>query len=53
MTRLLVTAGTAIIVGFGAGWFVQSSQAAADCPTEDSCTIDYRDGSWHVEEVTP
>jgi hypothetical protein len=24
-----------------------------DCPTEDSCTVDYRDGAWHVSEVTP
>jgi hypothetical protein len=24
-----------------------------DCPTEDSCTVDYRDGAWHIEEVTP
>lgn len=23
------------------------------CPTEDSCSIDYRDGSWHIDEVTP
>lgn len=27
--------------------------AVPQCPTEDSCTIDYRDGSWHVTEVTP
>jgi hypothetical protein len=25
----------------------------ADCPTEDSCTVDYRDGEWHIEEVRP
>lgn len=23
------------------------------CPTEDSCTVDYRDGTWYIEEVTP
>lgn len=23
------------------------------CPTDDSCTADYRDGEWHIEEVTP
>lgn len=23
------------------------------CPTEDSCSVDYRDGEWHIEEVTP
>jgi hypothetical protein len=26
---------------------------APDCPTEDSCAIDYRNGEWHIEEVTP
>lgn len=25
----------------------------ADCPTEDSCTVDYRDGGWQITEVTP
>lgn len=24
-----------------------------DCPTEDSCTVDYRDGEWIIEETTP
>jgi len=24
-----------------------------DCPTEDSCTVDYYDGAWHVTEVQP
>ena len=30
-------------------------QAAAEphCPTEDSCSIDYRQGEWHITEVTP
>lgn len=23
------------------------------CPTEDSCSVDYHDGAWHVTEVTP
>lgn len=23
------------------------------CPQEDSCAVDYRDGAWHVEEVSP
>lgn len=23
------------------------------CPTEDSCTADYRDGGWVITEVTP
>lgn len=24
---------------------------APDCPTEDSCTANYYDGAWHIEEV--
>jgi hypothetical protein len=24
-----------------------------DCPQEDSCQADYRDGAWHIEEVNP
>lgn len=24
-----------------------------ECPTEDSCTVDYRDGAWYVQEVQP
>jgi hypothetical protein len=23
------------------------------CPTEDSCTVSYQHGSWHVTEVVP
>lgn len=23
------------------------------CPQEDSCDADYRDGGWHIVEVTP
>lgn len=23
------------------------------CPSEDSCAVDYRDGTWHVEGVSP
>ena len=23
------------------------------CPTEDSCTVDYRDGEWHIEKDRP
>lgn len=24
-----------------------------DCPAEDSCTVDYRDGAWHITEDMP
>lgn len=23
------------------------------CPTEDSCTVEYHDGAWHVKEIVP
>lgn len=29
------------------------SDAEPYCPTEDSCTADYRDGKWHIEEAQP
>lgn len=24
-----------------------------DCPSEDSCTIDYHDGAWHIAKDVP
>jgi hypothetical protein len=33
--------------------FMPDPTTTPHCPTEDSCTIDYRNGSWHIEEVTP
>lgn len=24
-----------------------------DCPTEDSCVVDYHDGEWKIKEVRP
>ena len=32
---------------------VEYAQGTGRCPTEDSCQMDYRDGSWHLVEVTP
>lgn len=31
----------------------QVSNSVPDCPTEDSCTPDYRDGKWHIDPVVP
>lgn len=45
-----------ILFGFFAGIILTISIVEAkrpDCPTEDSCTVDYRDGEWYIEEVTP
>ena len=44
-----------LIIGILIGWALtyQHQPEQPYCPTEDSCSIDYRDGSWHIEEVTP
>ncbi|WP_165949249.1 hypothetical protein [Kribbella turkmenica] len=42
---LLVVAGA----GFVAGWV--ANDASPHCPTEDACTVDYRDGEWHITEL--
>ena len=50
------TAIAAIVVGlaFAAGLLVGAvAPPEPSCPTEDSCSIDYRDGAWHIKEDTP
>lgn len=32
---------------------IATHPSAPRCPSEDSCTADYRDGSWHIEPVIP
>lgn len=32
---------------------MNSTQDMPNCPTEDSCSIDYHDGAWHIEEIVP
>lgn len=42
-----------LFVGFAAGFYSGQTAAQEDkpyCPAEDSCTIDYRNGEWHIEE---
>lgn len=51
MSRLLLIVVT--VTTFAAGWLVNDAVTAPHCPTEDSCTIVYRDGAWHITEVTP
>lgn len=57
--RLLVwTAAVAAlfaVAGYGLGLAqgLQRGQPPVDCPTEDSCEVDYRDGRWHITPVTP
>lgn len=39
-------------VAFYLGYAVAQAEQP-DCPTEDSCTIDYDGDGWVIEEVTP
>lgn len=34
-------------------WATWMTPHQPHCPTEDSCTVDYHNGSWHIKEVTP
>ena len=55
MTRKITMVASAAVLALGAfaaGWWANTPDHPS-CPTEDSCTADYRDGGWHVEEVTP
>lgn len=52
MFKIVVTWAATLIAGFCIGWSACSLNHP-DCPTEDSCTVDYRDGAWHIEEVRP
>jgi hypothetical protein len=54
--RLYVAAALAAFtaaVAFGAGWAISTDMQQVDCPTEDSCTIDYRNGQWYIEPDVP
>lgn len=53
MRSLIAAARIAVIIvaAYGASHLVASDQP--ECPTEDSCAIDYRDGRWHITEEAP
>lgn len=42
--------GAVLAAGLGGLW---TAYERPHCPKEDSCQVDYHDGSWHVTEVTP
>lgn len=48
----IVTWVALFLFGAALSWVINEA-IEPDCPTEDSCSIDYRDGGWHIEEVTP
>lgn len=41
-----------VITGYVLANIVLAAQAP-NCPEEDSCAVDYRDGRWYIEEVKP
>ena len=34
-------------------FIVADDETVVPCPTEDSCVVDYQDGAYHIEQVTP
>lgn len=48
----LITVMSALFTGFCIHWTIQVLQEP-HCPQEDSCTVDYHDGAWHIEEIEP
>ena len=38
--------------GIGIGWSL-NDLSRPNCPTEDSCSVDYRDGAWRIERIKP
>jgi len=48
---------TALLVGLVIGSYDTDHQGKVGvgqaCPTEDSCKVDYRDGRYHIDRVTP
>lgn len=43
----------ALLVMSGQGQELEAPVTVTGCPSEDSCTADYRDGVWHITAVTP
>lgn len=50
MRKLIVV--LLVPAAFVAGFFMPTD-VKPNCPTEDSCAIDYRDGEWHITETMP
>lgn len=50
LAAVLFSAG--LVVGAGT-YGVVDQVVEPHCPTEDSCAVDYRNGRWHITEVTP
>lgn len=46
-------AALALVAASVGGTLLATYEDKPWCPTEDSCHADYRQGEWHIEEVTP
>lgn len=49
--EIAVLAAVALGVAFWLGTTMCPDRPS--CRTEDACAADYRDGAWHIVEVTP
>lgn len=49
LLRAIVVTLLAFVVGCSIG----DATTSPECPTEDSCTIDYRNGAWHITPDAP
>lgn len=60
----VIAAGCALLIGAGVAGRAYADNPAEkpvtsvivtgiDCPSEDSCTVDYQGGTWTVRLVTP
>lgn len=47
---VLIVIFVAFFVGVAVGR--ESVSEKPNCPTEDSCSVDYRNGEWHITEVS-
>jgi hypothetical protein len=47
----LVSVSVGAVVGLVTAGLFGAMTVLPNCPTEDSCTADYRDGRWVVEEI--
>lgn len=41
------------LLGVVGGMVIDRTVLAPECPTEDSCVVNYHDGAWHITEVQP
>jgi hypothetical protein len=54
VSRTLVSVVVAAVAAFACGWLTNDlTDTAPNCPTEDSCAVDYHNRSWHITELSP